>query len=202
MTAHDDFWNWFVRHDEELFKFDPTQEIERERIFDELAAELAKIDRDLSFEFGPKASVREFVVSASGIERAFPAVVALVKHAPSLERWKIIAFRPRRPATIVEIGGTRVDPGDVWFTLLDSGKTAGINLFIPGFREDDVSLKEIGYLLLDETLGEFDVVTRLGLITMLSPQTSTKGGRYQLTQLPELFDQLVARLEGRFPKPS
>jgi hypothetical protein len=41
-------------------------------------------------------------------------------------------------------------------------------LFIPGFREDDVALQQIGYLLLDGALGEYDVETRLGLIKMLS----------------------------------
>ena len=42
-------------------------------------------------------------------------------------------------------------------------------------QEDDVDLKQIGYLLLDEALGEYDVETRLGLIKMLSPETSTNG---------------------------
>jgi hypothetical protein len=81
--------------------------------------------------------------------------------------------------------------------LLDNGKIAGIYLFIPGFREDDADLKQIGYLLLDETLGEYDVESRLGLIKMLPPDARTNGDRYPLAELPRLFDQLVARLEGR-----
>jgi hypothetical protein len=55
---------------------------------------------------------------------------------------------------------------------------AGVYLFIPGFREDDVALKQIGYLFLDAALGEYDVETRLGLIKMLSPETQTDGDRY------------------------
>lgn len=202
MSVQDNFWSWFTQHEEELFNFDPTEEAKRDSIFDEISAELAKVHKDLSFEFGPRVPTREFVVSASGLERAFPAVVALVRNAPPLTRWKIIAFRPRRPVNIVEIADKRVDPRDVQFTLLDNGKKAGINLFIPCFREGDLALKQIGYLMLDETLGEFDVVTRLGLIQMLSPETCTKGDRYVLTKLPKLFDQLVARLEGSSRKPS
>jgi hypothetical protein len=199
MTPQQEFWNWFRKHEVELFDF----EADRERLFDQLAAALQKVDQDLTFEFGPKQAKREFVISASGLKRAFPAVSALADAAPPLERWRVTAFRPRRtPVSTVEFCGKRVDPKDVGFSLLDNGKTAGIYLFIPGLREDDASLKQIGYLLLDETLGEYDVEARLGLIKMLPPETCTDGERYPLSDLPARFDQLLARLEGRSGRPS
>lgn len=193
----EEFWNWFVLHEDELFSFDSEREGNREHLFDELASQLIKVDPDLCFEFGPSEMKREFVISADGIKRAFPAVVSLVKAAPALDRWKLIAFRPRRAPNVVEIQGRRIDPSDVQFTLLDNGKMAGINLFLPGFREDEFAFKQIGYLILDEALGEYDVETRLGLIKMLSPETRTGGGRYPLIELPKRFDSLVSRLEGR-----
>src|SRR5690349_18790253 len=118
MTVQARFWKWFIDHEPDLFTFDPEQIAERERIFDEIASELQKIDPDLSFEFGPNGtSRREFVISASGIQRAFPAVVSLAEAAPPLERWQVIAFRPRRkPINTVEIRGKRVDPRDVQFS--------------------------------------------------------------------------------------
>jgi hypothetical protein len=116
---------------------------------------------------------------------------------------EVTAFRPRRTfSAVVQFNGKRVDPKHVQFTLLDKGKMAGLYLFMPGFREDDVDLKQIGFLLLDSALGEYDVETRLGLIKMLSPDTSTIGERYFLAELPALFDQLVSRLEGRSVRPS
>jgi hypothetical protein len=192
MADREEFWNWFTRHESKLFDF----ERDRERIFDELATELQKVDPDLTFEFGPKGAVREFIVSAGGIRRAFPAVEALVNIAPAFERWRVIAFRPRRLPSVVEFAGKRGDPDDVQFTLLDNGKTAGIYLFIPGFRDDDSVLKQIGYLLLDTTLGERDVETRLGLIKMLPSDIRTDHVRHPLVLLPALFDQLISRLEG------
>jgi hypothetical protein len=198
MTAQVQFWNWFIDHESELFNFDPEREVQRERLFDEIASELQKIDPDLSFEFGPNGTPRrEFVISASRIHRAFPAVVSLAEAAPPLARWQVIAFRPRRtPINIVEIRGKRVDPRDVQFSLRDNGKMAGVYLFIPGFRENDLDFKQIGYLLLDEALGEYDVESRLGLIKIFSPQTPTDGDRHPLADLPIHFDQLVSRLEG------
>jgi hypothetical protein len=194
----EDFWNWFVQHEAELFAF----EEDRERIFDQLATEIQKVDPNLTFEFGPKQAIREFVVSAGGIKNAFPAVVSLVNHAPSLDRWKVTAFRPRRSPSVVEFRGKYVDPSDVQFSLLNNGKTAGIYLFIPGFRDNDTDFKQIGYLLLDETLGEYDVESRVGLIKMLSPNTPTDGDRYPLADLPARFDKLVSQLEGKSGRPS
>jgi hypothetical protein len=194
VIVQEEFWAWFLQHEAELFDF----ESDRDRLFDRLAAALRKVNPDLVFEFGPKQTKREFVISAGGIKSAFPAVVEIVNAAPILDRWQVTAFRPRRtPLSSVEFRGKRVYPKDVQFSLLNSGKTAGIYLFIPGYQEGDVDLKQIGYLLLDEALGEYDVESRLGLIKILSPQTPTDGERYPLGDLPAQFDELVSRLEGR-----
>ena len=199
MTSQQQFWKWFKEHDNELFDF----ERDRERIFDQLATELQKVHPNLTFEFGPKGVKREFVISAGGIKKAFPAVSALAHAAPLFDRWQVTAFRPRRmAANVVEFRGKRVDPKNVQFSLLDNGKVAGVYLFIPGFHEQDTALRQIGYLLLDETLGEYDVEARLGLIKMLPPETDTDMRRYPLSDLPAQFDRLVARLEGHTGKPS
>jgi hypothetical protein len=203
MTKEQEFWDWFIAHETELFTFDPENESEWERLFDKLEVELHKVHPKLTFTFGPRAAKREFVISAAGLKSVFPAVVSLVDAAPCLERWHVIAFRPRRPLPcVLEIGGGRVSSEDVQFSLLDNGKTVGIRLFIPGFQEQDAKWKQIGYLLLDETLGEYDVETRLGLIMMLPPDASTNGERHPLADLPMFFDQLVSRLEGRSGKAS
>ncbi|HEX6802577.1 MAG TPA: hypothetical protein VF133_02775 [Terriglobales bacterium] len=204
MTPYEEFWDWFVRHETELFDFEKDQK----RIFDKLLAALRKVNQDLVFEFGLKKQEegkerQEFVISADGIKSAFPAVISLRNTAPDLPRWQITAFRPRRTTiNIVEIGDRRIDPKDVQFTLLSDGKNAGLYLFIPDFRENDDAFKQIGYLMLDEALGEFDVETRLGLIKMLTPEGHTHGERHPLPELPRLFDQLTVQLEGRSGKPS
>jgi hypothetical protein len=199
MNAYEEFWEWFTQRQNEIFEFEADQE----RVFDLLAAALQKVDSHLTFEFGPKGRNREFVISAGGIKSAFPAVISLVDAAPPLDRWKITAFRPRRtPPDVVEFGGKQARPRDVQFSLLDNGKIAGLRLFIPSFQEDDPDWKQVGYLLLDDTLGEYDVESRLGLIKMYSPDARNAERRYPLADLPSAFDQLLTRLEGRSGKPS
>jgi len=206
MTKGQEFWDWFIAHEAEFFTFDPEIEPERERLFDKLEIELQKVHPKLTFEFGPRGAKREFVISAGGLKGGFPAVVSLVDAAPRLERWNVIAFRPRRPLPcVLEIGGGEVSSEDVQFSLLDNGKAVGIRLFIPGFQEQDLNWQQIGYLFLDEALGEFDVESRLGLIKMCPPAASTQEKRYPLSELPYAFDTLASRLaekSGRSGKPS
>jgi len=199
MTAENKFWEWFIAHQDALLNFEADQE----HLFDQVAAALQKVDPNLCFEFGPKESEREFVISAGGIKDSFPSVIALKNTAPVLPGWRITAFRPRHPPIrIIEFQGKHVDPGDVQFTLLDNGKIAGLYLFLPDFQEGDLALKQIGYLLLDEALGEYDVETRLGLIQMLPIEATKPGHRYPFAELPSFFDKLVSQLEGRSDKPS
>ena len=185
------FWHWFDAHQDELVDF----EVDQERIFDDLSEQLTRVHPNLTFEFGPKADRREFVISAGGIREAFPAVSSLVAAAPKLDRWHITAFRPRRtPLNSIQIGEICIGPGDVEFSLLTKGSTIGIQLFIPGFQENDVTFKQIAYLMLDDALGEYDVETKVGLIKMLPPEAPRTARRYPFAELPSLFDQLASTL--------
>jgi hypothetical protein len=199
MNAQERFWNWFIQHEVQILDFESDQE----RIFDQLAVELQRIDPNLSFEFGPKEARREFVISASGVKSSFPAVASTVAAAPNLDHWKVTAFRPRRTTpNVVEFRGRRIHPKDVRFSLISNGKSVGIYLFIPGLQEGDADLKQIGYQLLDDALGEFDVESRLGLIKMLPPDVRTEGARYPLAELSARFDELISELGGHSERPS
>jgi hypothetical protein len=188
------FWNWFVKHQSKIREF----ELSHDSILDQLSTELQKVDVNLTFEVGPPGMVREFVISAGGIIDSFPSVVSLRNAAPNLTGWHINAFRPRRsPLNAIEFRGRVVSPKEVQFSLLDNGKNAGVYLFLPGYSEGDMDLRQIGYLLLDDALGEYDVETRLGFIKMLAYTETTTMVRYPFEELPIRFDELTARLEGR-----
>ena len=204
MNKEEKFWKWFRDNEEKIFSFDPDDTDSREKLFHELQVRLQKVHRGLTFEFGPPdEKKREFVISADGIKDIFPAVLKLSKRAPDLERWQVIAFRPRRSTIMpVQINERTINPDDLQFTLLDNGRIAGIELFIPGCREDEPVWQQIGYLMLDQALGEFDVESRLGPIKILPPEAPADGTRYSFLNLAKQFDQLVARLESRSTEPS
>ena len=157
------FWVWFRTNEEMLFEF----ERDRERVFDLLQAELQKVDSRLAFEFGPirDGIWREFVISADGIRDAFPAVERLFAQAPTLDRWKFVKFRPRHRPMIISMHNRDFDPAEVHFRLFRDGAKIGIMLFFESYNDQERRLfAQIGYLMLDQALGEFTVETEVGFI--------------------------------------
>ncbi len=157
------FWQSFASLDLQLFRFEQN----RERLFSALSVALTRVHPDLTFEIGPeKDGRRDLVISAAGLKDAFPAVEALVDAAPALERWNVIAFRPPRdPDVQLELGGVQVRSAEAKVALESDGTRVGVTLFLPGYHKTPQSTYEqLGFLLLDNALGEKAVETRLGFV--------------------------------------
>lgn len=182
------FWHWFQANESRLYDF----EKDREKIFDELGTQLHRIRPELTFEFGPQDNgKREFVISADGIKDAFPAVIALADAAPSLSRWKITKFRPRRDfQSPVTLNGFRLAPDQVRFTIGPDGNKVGLTLFIDGY--DPAAREKFGkaiYLMLDQALGEYDVETKVGFIEFEAAEARSASVKQPFSSLPESFDR-------------
>jgi hypothetical protein len=184
-TPELEFWKWFEQNENKLFQFEKDQET----IFDQLQTQMHKIDPNLTFEFGPpKDGQREFVISADGIRSAFPAVETLYAAAPTLPRWKLIKFRPRRSPMDIEIGDLKVKAESVIVQIERNGDLTDIYLSIPGYNQAEAKVYRMAsYLLLDEALGEYVVETRVGGIQIQDSPTGD-GKTYTLVELPKLFD--------------
>lgn len=184
------FWEWFQDHQLILFNFESDQD----NVFNQLTKEMEKVNADLTFEFGPvtKDGKREFIISAGGIKSAFPAVEALYKSAPKLEKWTFIRFRPRRePPDKIEFGGKALSAKDVRFVLLndDDKNKVDILLLLDGYKESqNETYGQIGFLFLDNALGEYDVETHVGNIEFLSMDTEYYNKSLPISELAKRFD--------------
>jgi hypothetical protein len=190
-SAETDFWKWFSANETQLFSL----ESDRDAVFNRLGAAMEKVHADLTFEFGPiTEGKREFVISAGGIKAAFPAVEALYSSAPSLKRWKWVKFRPRRePINNIEFGGKTIQSKDVHFLLARDEPRVGIVLFFNGYSEAEKTLfGQIGYLFLDEALGEFAVEMRVGFIEFQTRDSKHFKNAFPLDELPAQFDEFWA----------
>lgn len=203
ITAEEHFWQWFLDNEEELFQHGHEDIAAREILFDRLHNELHKVDENLAFEFSGPQPIREFVITAEGARESFPHVLRLQRSAPALPRWELIAFRPRRdPLTTITIGDLEIRSHDCWFTLLAREKHIGLRLYMPGYTDKDSRYKTIGYLFLDEALGEFDVETKITLLKFHPSDTPADQARYPFEELPARFDKLYDRLNILSGRPS
>lgn len=199
-TKEQAFWSWFEKNQDELFHF----EKDREAVFDRLSTALKRVHPDLTFEFGParKEGAREFVISAGGIKAAFPSVEALCAVAPKLPKWTIIKYRQRQlPIKDVEFAGRKVKASEVHYAIFQDGapEKVGIMVFLDGYTEGEERAvwAHIGYLLLDEALGELDVETHVGAIVFSNRQSKHFEHAHPLSELPRQFDERFGRKKGR-----
>jgi hypothetical protein len=182
------FWKWFEKNEKMLFDF----EKDRENVFDILSKQIEKVHPDLTFEFSPvkEDGKREFVISAGGVKKAFPAVEALFDSAPNLARWQFIKYRQRRqPLNDLEYGGKSVKAQDVRYAMYKDGEKVGIVLFFDGYNDSEKNVfGNIGYLFLDEALGELDIETKVGFIEFHGRDSRQYENSRPLEELAENFD--------------
>ena len=185
-----DFWKWFQTNEASLYDFERDPEV----TFDQLTAEMHKVDSSLTFEFGPKQNgQREFVISADGIRAAFPKVESLASSAPELPRWKVIKFRPRREPADIQYNGITVKANSVSVDIYPDSEKADLRIFIAGYSAvERKTFRAIAYLFLDQALGEVDVETRVGGIDVQAPLTPNSNA-IPLNELPKAFDACVLK---------
>lgn len=189
----DRFWKWFEKNEQAFYEMDPYDE----ELFDQLAGQLHKIDENLAFEFSPVKpnGKREFIISANGIKDAFPAVEKLHEAAPAIERWIWIKFRPRQlPLFNIEMAGKKVDPNNVSYIMAKDEEKVGLVLFIENYNGQDERIYDhIGFLLLDQALGEYAVATQVGFIKFHSPESKYYEQSSPIRELPAHFDEYYGR---------
>ena len=161
------FWAWVSAHLDALKRATSDSPI-----IEQLDAELAKVDEGLTFELGIGKKPFELVLSADGDTAHFPAVRRLVAAAPALADTKVLAFRPRKPldGLAIEVEGLQVDPAQIRFAGRPDPDRPGLyalDLYVPGVAEGQEEVAQrAAVLLVDAALGEFDLETRVGNVSV------------------------------------
>ena len=189
------FWQWFEENEARMFDFDGNNEQDVK----DLLRELHRVNSSLTFEIGSERDgKREFIISADGVRTAFPSVIKLADAAPALQRWHIIKFRPRRTdRCFIGIGDLHFSSDDVLVALEPEGMRIGVTLFIGDADHfDEQIVGHIGFLLLDHTLGEYDVEAFVGTVSFHPKEHSSRLKKVPLRELPLVFDQLAKPLSN------
>jgi hypothetical protein len=181
-SPEETFWKWFAAHADAVGKIKRADE----PVADQLAKALHQVDDKLTFELGIGMKPHELIISADGILQVFPAVQKLVAAAPKVPGWKIIAFRPRKQMSEVELGdGTKLRAADMLVETHDAGGKLDVVIHVSGHAAD-TALKSAVYLLLDSALGEFDTetyVAGIDIVATAPPKTARP-----LSELARLVD--------------
>jgi hypothetical protein len=93
-------------------------------------------------------------------------------------------------------GGKSIKADAVRFLLTKDDDKVGIVLFFEGYNEKEKGVfGQIGYLFLDEALGEYSVETQVGFIEFRGRDSQYFAQSHPLKELPQHFDEQVGHTE-------
>ncbi len=196
------FWEWFGKnHQRYLFLNDVTADV-KQKALDEFLKQLHMYSKNLYFIIGGYAdsnSKAELIITADGIVDYFEDVENLVKEAPSLDEWKITAFKPAMgPGFKTEFRGREFDPGKTIFIPLsnrENPKAVGLHICYPDYNEKERDVFVHGtYIMIDTLIGE--KATALDIHYMDVIKTPENISDYNFLHLDELQDFIVRKKES------
>jgi hypothetical protein len=162
MSAIVGFWTWFAANATRL-----REEPDGDAVCDEITEQLVEVGEGLVGEISRTASRDHatLVVSADGNAELFPAVEAIVAEAPTVAHWEILAFRPPADPNdpgVLEMDGTKLAIADIRFVHSISEGKLELDVFVPGYVDDDETIGALCFIALDHTVGEYRMETRVG----------------------------------------
>ena len=191
MSSAHEFWAWFAARAKSL-TWPPPHEL-----VDEIGERIHAIDPGLAFELSNSETI-VLAISAAGMAELFERVEEIVAAAPAFDHVRVVAFRQRGKIADATLGlpdGGELSCDDIWFRVVTASDPVELELYVRGFpAESPGQMQEAVYLLLDNALGEFDVVKHIaGIDWHELPKDPVRAALSPLKDLPAQFDRALKR---------
>jgi hypothetical protein len=165
------FWKWFVHNEARLFvELDPNNP-KLDSAIEELHSRLRKVQKHLVCEVMLAEPKKILALSPKGIRAGIPLVESLHAKAPSLPRWEIVKFKQRKPHNEdfkIRFADRELTSDAVRYRFTAQKDRVGIELLFAGYEEQFLDVyQNVGFIMLDSMLGEYDVMTKVGAIDFL-----------------------------------
>ena len=194
MEKIEQFWQWFLDHNEQLIALGDLQDMEREELLDAMQQQLTKYCDGLGYEMGePTANGRTLTFTAEGDTDLFRYVVELVDAAPDLDWWEFVAFKqPMGTELKVRFDKMLFDTRKMYFQQLEceeEPEMLGLRVAVENGERQDEDFQVGVYVTLEALMGEFDCATMIGYMeTVPVPDEPFKAGFQKLDDLPKFVE--------------
>ena len=184
-SPEDKFWNWFAKNSKKLRQPDGLE------ILDAVSIDLSKYDENLYALIGyGEREVFEIIISADGMVSSADSVEKLCDAAPDIPGWKVIRFRPRFEggAHGIESEGIKIDNDGVQFVAYRDEAKIGIEIYAHWRKPEDGDRTDtVTFLLLDHTIGEYEVMCGIGFIEVHPLENAPEHAR-PWSEFADMFD--------------
>lgn len=167
-TAEENFWNWFVENSRQIASI-PDGNVE---IGKELLKKIKSYNKNLTYEIVKGASGFEFVISCDGEREQIPFANILANTAPEIEGWKVVLFRRKKSINKkITHQGLEMAPDDILVEYTLYKDEIHLRLYIRNYYQGDDRYRALADKFLERTLGEFDVMTKVGAIEYVADKS-------------------------------
>ena len=188
-TKAERFWTWFAR---ESGRFAAAPGFS-EAVFDEITAEVQRYSKGVHVMLGggPNGE-RELVITTEGDADYIDAVRDLVRVAPEIPGWTVIAFKPPQGFEFaIRIIDREINAATLRFRRApehDTEDALGLVVFFPEFdpkQEEEFTFA--AFIILDAGLGELSTMTDIGTVEVagLDSATTAVASTQPLSELPD-----------------
>jgi hypothetical protein len=186
ITPEAKFWNWFSKNSKKL------RQLEGMEILDAVSTELYKYDESLCALIGyGEREIFELIISANGRASSVDSVERLCDSAPEIPGWKIIRFRPRFESGShgIESEGVKIDTDGIQFVAYHDETKIGVEIYAHWRKPEDGDRTDaLTFLMLDHTIGEYEVMCGIGFIEVHPLENAPENAR-PWNEFAEMFDK-------------
>ncbi len=180
------FWKWFLKNSKKLREQDGLE------ILDTVSDQLFMYNKGINALIGyGDREIFELIISANGNASLVDTVEQLCDAAPEIPGWKVIRFRPRFEggAHGIKSEDIQIDQDGVQFVAFRDKTKIGVEIYVHwrkpehGDRTDGLT-----FLMLDHTIGEYEVMCGIGFIEVHPLENAPENAR-PWNEFAEMFDE-------------
>ena len=186
-SIYDIFWDFFVENKSEIEQFEQNPD----GVCDAIGKVLSSVAPELDFEMGKHPDgYFEFILIAGGVYNNIEKVVEVYNAAPEIKNWVVVPFRPRQFLSPLEFPDRVYDPADFYYQSCVVEDRTCVKIHIKDYTpEAEAEFGSIAFMFMDIILGEFDVMTKIGVVEMdFLPDNPIGIGLKPLSALAEEID--------------
>jgi len=183
-STAEEFWLWFASESANLKAMDPAKMMQL------LGFQVADFAKDVIFGVFTAEidEVWTLEISAGGVEATISQVFSLTESAPNIPGWEFVAFKQAGGLNSIKFNGIDLDFSAIRAVLVRSdGPRQNVILYMPIPEDTPIEkCQELGFIALDHTIGEYNVMTKIGQIWYENIANAHEFS-FPLTDLPNLW---------------
>ena len=157
------FWKFFEENHKNLV--DDENDV-NESVYMDVFDSLKEVHEDLVMEIGHMVTPLQIVISGDGIEEVFEFVDEVHNHRPKIAGWEFVKYRQAKEDIedqTITIGDDVLNLSEILFDLvIDDDAGIVVIMFIPGYDAENNTHEMLRWVILDNSIGEYDAVKKVG----------------------------------------